>query len=54
MLPVIICAVLLLNLYSCSNSSKVQDNVKKIIISSDVAAGLVNGSGSDPSDTDHS
>jgi len=53
-LLVLLCAVLLLNLYSCSNSSKGQDNVKKIIISSDVAAGLVNGLGSGPSDTDDS
>lgn len=39
---------------SCSNSSNSQDNTKKIIISSDVAAGLVNGGGSGPSDTDDS
>jgi len=50
----VVCAVLLLNLYSCSNESKGNDNVKKIIISSDVAAGLVNGGGSGPSDTDDS
>lgn len=45
---------LLLTLYSCSNDSKGNDIVKKIIISSDVAAGLVNGLSGDPSDTDDS
>lgn len=40
--------------YSCSNNSNSQDNTKKIIISSDVAAGLVNGTSSSPSDTDDS
>lgn len=39
---------------SCSNNSNSQDNVKKIIISSDVAAGLVNGASGGPSDTDDS
>ncbi len=39
---------------SCSNNSNSEDNVKKIIISSDVAAGLVNGEGGGPSDTDDS
>ena len=48
---VLLCAVLLLNIYSCSTDSKGNDNVKKITISSDVATGLVNGSGSGPSDT---
>ena len=41
-------------LNSCSNNSNGQDNVKKIIISSDVAAGLVNGLSGSPSDTDDS
>ena len=41
-------------LNSCSNDSNGQDNKKKIIISSDVAAGLVNGTSSSPSDTDDS
>lgn len=45
---------LLLVLSSCSNNSNGQDNVKKIIISTDVAAGLVNGGGAGPSDTDDS
>lgn len=45
---------LIVLLHSCSNNSNSQDNVKKIIISSDVAAGLVNGGGSGPSDTDDS
>ena len=40
--------------YSCSNNSNSQDNVKKIIISSDVGAGLVNGTSGSPSDTDDS
>ncbi|MEM7009219.1 MAG: nucleoside hydrolase [Thermodesulfobacteriota bacterium] len=40
--------------YSCSNNSNSQDNTKKIIISSDVGAGLVNGTSSSPSDTDDS
>lgn len=44
----------LLNLYSCSNNSNGQDNKRKIIISSDVAAGLVNGASDSPSDTDDS
>ena len=39
---------------SCSNSSNGQDNKTKIIISSDVAAGLVNGKSGGPSDTDDS
>ena len=53
-LLVLLCAVLSLNLYSCSNSSNGQDNTKKIIISSDVAAGLINGISATPSDTDDS
>ena len=40
--------------FSCSNNSNSQDNVKKIIISSDVAAGLENGTSGGPSDTDDS
>lgn len=46
--------VLSLNLFSCSNSSNGQDDTKKIIISSDVAAGLINGISETPSDTDDS
>ena len=40
--------------YSCHEKSKGQDNVRKIIMSSDVAAGLVNGRSSGPADTDDS
>ena len=45
---------LLLFVYSCSSNSNSQEDIKKIIISSDVAAGLVNGEGGGPSDTDDS
>jgi len=53
-LLILLCAVLLPNIHSCSNSSNGQDNTKKIIISSDVAAGLINGISETPSDTDDS
>lgn len=54
MLSLVLIIPLLLAIYSCSNNSNGQDNVKKIIISTDVAAGLVNGGGAGPSDTDDS
>lgn len=44
----------LVGLNSCSDESNAQDNRKKIIISADVAAGLVNGLSASPSDTDDS
>ena len=45
---------LLLTLYSCSNDSKGNDIVKKIIASTDIAAGLTNGTRGGASDTDDS
>ncbi len=44
----------LFTLYSCPNNSKGNDIKKRVIASTDIAAGLVNGTGSGASDTDDS
>ena len=45
---------LLVGIYSCSNDSKGNDIKKRVIASTDIAAGLTNGPRAGASDTDDS
>ncbi|GJM15393.1 MAG: hypothetical protein DHS20C13_07200 [Thermodesulfobacteriota bacterium] len=53
-LLVVLILPFLFNLYSCSNDSKGNDVKKRVIASTDIAAGLTNGTRSGAADTDDS
>jgi len=53
-LMAVLTIALLFNLYSCSSDSKGNDIKKRVIASTDIAAGLTNGTRSGASDTDDS